>query len=286
MRESKVGRGGRAEIERRSLLAVPPVFGLVSPHPDDVALSCTRFLQAHPGSHVVTVFAGGPTSVDPLPLDWDALSGILQPGDDVPSIRRREDAAACALVRAVPHHLSFWDEQYRSGTYSYDGEQDEDLVPGIAAALTRVIRELPVDVWVMPLGLMHHDHQLTAAACLRSFRELNIASPAPPAETRWMLYRELPHMVAFPEALEAAEQHVRDAGFHLEPASVEVSIDLARKRAAIACHLSQLEMLWSCIDTAVIAPESFYRLEWREDQTDHSTVRHPQRAPDRQNQDR
>lgn len=209
---------------------------------------------------MVTVFTGGPTSVDPLPPDWDAKSGVLRPGDDVPLIRRREDAAACALVGAVPHHLPYWDEEYRSDTYSYAGPHGEALVTAVAEALLHLIRKLPVDVWVMPLGLSHPDHQLTAAACLRSFREASIGSIPARTGEQWMSYRELPHMVDFPHAVPAAEKRVLDAGFVLEKADVELSCDLARKRAVIACHLSQLEMLWTCIDTAVIAPETFHRL--------------------------
>jgi LmbE family N-acetylglucosaminyl deacetylase len=211
---------------------------------------------------VVTVFAGGPASVDPLPTVWDALSGVLRPGDDVPAIRRSEDAAACALVGAVPHHLPFWDEEYRNDAYSYDGPHGAPLLDEVAEALNHVMRQSWAEVWVMPLGLLHHDHQLTAAACLRAFTEV-ADDPALMPAREFMLYRELPHMLDSPEAVEAAERMVHAVGFELAPAEVALSSDLARKRASIACHLSQLEMLWACIDTAVIAPETFYFLQRR-----------------------
>lgn len=219
-------------------------------------MSCTRLVHAHPGSHVVTVFAGGPACVDPLPPGWDALSGVLQAGDDVPAIRRREDETACALVGAVPHHLGFWDEQYRNPTYSYDGPEGEALVSSIAESLIALMDDLPVDAWVTPLGLLHPDHQMTAAASLSAFKEMAARS----AGTQWMAYSELPHTVVFPGEVDGALQRLRAAEFVPEMAEVELSGDLARKRATIACHRSQLEMLWSSIDTALLAPETFYRL--------------------------
>ncbi len=49
----------------------------VSPHLDDLALSCANLLAVHPGSSLVTVFAGGPSSVDPV-TGWEALSGRVR----------------------------------------------------------------------------------------------------------------------------------------------------------------------------------------------------------------
>ena len=45
---------------------------VVSPHLDDAVLGCARFLSAHAGATVVTVFAGNPPEypTDPMRL-WD-----------------------------------------------------------------------------------------------------------------------------------------------------------------------------------------------------------------------
>jgi hypothetical protein len=56
--------------------------GIICPHPDDVALSCSLLLLEHTGSIVSTVFAGGPEHVDPLSA-WDVACGVFHPGDDV-----------------------------------------------------------------------------------------------------------------------------------------------------------------------------------------------------------
>ena len=83
-----------------------PTFGVISPHLDDAALSCSLLLLEHPGSVVVTVFAGGPPHVDPL-SGWDVACNVFRPGDDVIARRRAEDAEACELLKASPVHLAW-----------------------------------------------------------------------------------------------------------------------------------------------------------------------------------
>jgi hypothetical protein len=51
---------------------------VVSPHLDDAVLSCGRWLAAHPGTLVVTVFAGVPSNGNRL-TDWDARCGFSNP---------------------------------------------------------------------------------------------------------------------------------------------------------------------------------------------------------------
>ena len=71
---------------------------VVSPHLDDAVLGCGRFLSAHPGATVVTVFAGNPPKYPEPMRMWDVQSGFA-PGDDVMETRRNEDDAALALRR-------------------------------------------------------------------------------------------------------------------------------------------------------------------------------------------
>src|SRR5579872_2478636 len=82
--------------------------GVVSPHLDDAVLSCGQLLGARPKSHLVTVFSSGPSKVRPLP-DWDQMSGVFSPGDDVMAIRRQEDDEALSLMSGTGHRLGFWD---------------------------------------------------------------------------------------------------------------------------------------------------------------------------------
>src|ERR1700739_3821853 len=103
-----------------------PIYNVVSPHLDDVALSCTHFLSSNRGSHITTVFSGGPPAVQPLPR-WDRASRDFRQGADVMAIRRGEDISAAAMVHASTHHLNFWDVQYRTTGYGYQGITDGQL---------------------------------------------------------------------------------------------------------------------------------------------------------------
>jgi hypothetical protein len=70
-----------------------------SPHFDDAAMGAGHLLLAHPGSTVVTVFAGRPARYPAHPTEWDALGGF-RAGDDVVAVRRAEDEAALAVLEA------------------------------------------------------------------------------------------------------------------------------------------------------------------------------------------
>ena len=84
---------------------------VVSPHLDDAALGCSYLLAAHPGAHVVTVYAGRPTEY-PSPMGhWDALCGFVE-GDEVHVARRAEDAAAMEVLGATPIWLDFVEHSY------------------------------------------------------------------------------------------------------------------------------------------------------------------------------
>jgi LmbE family N-acetylglucosaminyl deacetylase len=228
------------------------VYRVVSPHFDDATLSCALFIAANPGSRVTTVFAGGPPSVSPL-TGWDKAARYFRDGDDVISERRREDGRSAALLRAEPEHLSFWDEQYRYERYSYDGPEAAELLAAVSEELTRLASQRPVDAWLMPLGLGHIDHRLTAAACL----EVAITH-----DVDCYVYKELPY---YKEATAEVADQIRDLesrGFRLvEDYSLRSSDDRSLKRTAVRCHRSQLRALGRRVGRAVRGPEHIWRLE-------------------------
>ncbi|MBF6555342.1 MAG: PIG-L family deacetylase [Acidimicrobiales bacterium] len=229
--------------------------GAVSPHLDDLALSCASFLAAHPGSHMVTTFAGGPEAVDPLPA-WDADSGAFLPGADVVGERRHEDLLASATLGASSHHLGHWDWQYRDPTYGYDGPtKRSELANGISGELASLVDALELDTWVIPLGLVHPDHQATASGCL------NVASSHP--EIDWLVYEDLPYAQVFPSEMERATARLLEQGFTLSPAlglEFEFPIGDPIKQRAIECYRSQLGPLGEGVDLAVTTPERIHRL--------------------------
>jgi LmbE family N-acetylglucosaminyl deacetylase len=230
---------------------VSRVYNVVSPHLDDGALSCALFLAAHPGSSVVTVFAGGPAPACPL-TPWDRSARYFREGADVVGVRRGEDISAAALVNATTHHLPYWDRQYRTGPYGYDGLPEKALAAAIARDLVNRASERPAESWLMPLGLGHPDHLLTAEAGL-------IFAAVYPADV-W-LYEELPYAAEDRAEAERRKKSVIERGFTLaEDAALRIPHDRALKAAVVRCHASQRHALGRRLRTAVRVPERIWRL--------------------------
>lgn len=224
-------------------------YNLLSPHLDDAVLSCGRFLAANPGSRITTVFAAGPSSVRPLP-PWDRAARCFADGDDVMRVRREEDDRAAALIHATTVHLPFWDRQYRTERYGYTGPGDDELTAAVARDLLRHAQRDAA--WVIPLGLGHRDHRITADAGL-------ILAGYQPGPV--YLYEELPYTAEKPaEAADRRSRLIRH-GFTVEPdPALEFADDRALKRAAFRCHASQRRPLRWRAWRAFRTPERVWRL--------------------------
>ena len=227
------------------------VFNVVSPHLDDAALSCSLFLAANPGSSVTTVFAGGPASIRPL-TPWDKAARYFPEGADVVGVRRGEDISAAALVNATTCHLTYWDRQYRTGQYGYAELADGELPRAIADDLANYAREHPAHAWVIPLGLHHPDHVITAEAGL-----IFAAGHAGPV----YLYEELPYAAERPADVAERKKSLTQRGFKLvHDPGLRFPEDRSRKAAVLRCHASQRRSLGRRLRTAVRAPERIWRL--------------------------
>jgi LmbE family N-acetylglucosaminyl deacetylase len=215
----------------------------ISPHLDDAALGCGQLLAAHPGSVVVTLFAGRPPADHPL-TSWDARAGF-EAGEDVIGTRRLEDAEALRTLRATPCWLEFKDVQYGGA----------DATGVVAGALAAVLAKLPGPVVFGPLGLLHADH--------RRAREALLAVRARAPRTRdWYLYADAIYR-AEPGAVDAALAELRRQRVCLRPVSLPTGC-LATKLAAIAHYRSQLRALGKSYRTGTAdarRPERFWRLE-------------------------
>ena len=139
-----------ADAERRPDGA--GTLAVISPHLDDGVFACGEMLAAHPGSVVVTVFAGTPA--DPAQAtDWDARCGFGSAGEAV-AARRAEDRRALARLGAHSHWLEFGDSQYGATPGCDD----------VATALETALDTVSADTVLYPLGLFHSDHRLVHAA--------------------------------------------------------------------------------------------------------------------------
>jgi LmbE family N-acetylglucosaminyl deacetylase len=211
-------------------------LAIVSPHLDDAVLSCARRLETHPASHLITVFAGGPERVQSVSA-WDRSAGFTE-GDDVMAVRHGEDDAAARILQGTTHHLPYWDGQYRRPEHGYTGpEGSPDLIDSIATDLSALVERLDVHEWLIPLGISHPDHRLTAAAC----RKVAMAYP----EKTWMVYEELPYRFEEPQWRKSAWQVLEG---DLVPGGATTKIrrrfpDTSKKRESITQYGSQAKAL-------------------------------------------
>ena len=196
---------------------------VISPHLDDAVFGCGDLLAAHPGSIVVTVFAGIPERFHGL-TEWDAVCGFLSAREAVMS-RRREDESALAHLDARPVWLSFADAQY--------GETPRSLE--VTRALRRTLKETACDIVVFPLGLFHSDHELTHRAALALMHE---GAPLQSLCYEDTFYRSIPGLV---QQRIARLSHTHRVS---KPVLNNAGLSSA-KRKAVYCYASQLRGLSS-----------------------------------------
>ena len=216
----------------------------VSPHPDDVVLSCGGTLARlqHLGCpvQVVTVFAEEPTGSHVSPfgkrhmLMWDA-------GPSPFAVRRKEDQRALALLGARGWYGQYLDAPFRrhavDGRWLYQNDDalfgmpdpsEGDVPQRVAGEIATICGETPAVIYV-PLGIGRHvDHVLLAAAG-HHLRRVGY-------QVFW--YEEFPYALqeGFPLRWEA-----RGWEAHLVPlTTAEVSL----KVQAILCYRSQLPSLF------------------------------------------
>ena len=170
---------------------------VVTPHLGDAVLGCADLLAAHPGSVVVTVFAGIPADAYVVP-EWDATCGFSSPRQAV-TVRRREDRAALEVLEAEPCWLNFPDSQYRR-----TATLDE-----VAVRLSRALRRHRPDLVAIPLGLLPGDHELAHEAAVRLMKHIGCDwlayDDAPPFDERADLARRLAALKAQPLPMDGNE---------------------------------------------------------------------------------
>lgn len=222
----------------------------LSPHLDDVALSCggqiARARRTHSPVDVLTIFAGdepgrseGTASplVDQIYQLWQ-----LQPGE-VMSTRRAEDLAACRVLAAEATHWELQEAIHRlhperrealyptlERLFGAVAPQEEFLVARLAERLADWARTLGSTRIVAPLGVGGHvDHRIVRAAAERAFG------------ASLYYYEEFPYIVWKLFAL--ARAGIFKRSWEALPQPLERS-DIAVRIAAIACYASQVTPLF------------------------------------------
>ncbi|MDQ2808038.1 MAG: PIG-L family deacetylase [Chloroflexota bacterium] len=236
----------------------------LSPHFDDVALSCGGMAAAHTAAggrgRCITVFAA------PLP-PGTPLSAYVQGqhqrwGDPDAAaanrVRRSEEAAAMACLGLDLTLLDYPDAIYRADRYPSDAHlfgplhaAEVDLPARLAADLTVILGALdPAGLTIYaPLGLGRHvDHQIVFQAA----RHL--------AGAGWTVqhYEDYPY-AAKPaaHATRFAELGLPAAGPAAPPIYYDITATLEAKIAAIAAYPSQLSGLFDPVDTMPAAVRAY-----------------------------
>ncbi len=214
---------------------------VISPHLDDGVFSCGELLGSHPGSVVLTVFAGVPADFEAL-TDWDAACGFASAQQAI-AMRRAEDRTALTLLHAEPCWLEFYDSQYRQAP------RMDDIIEQLRDAL----HEHDVDTVVIPLGLFHNDHRLAHAAALPVFQEVR--------HKTWLAYEDAQYR-RVPGLLQ--QRLIALSGVGITATPVQYHVDHHEtKRHAIHCYASQLRGLSTPGRPGyhdVFAPERYWRL--------------------------
>lgn len=217
-----------------------PVF--LSPHYDDVALSCggTVAALAEAGEQplIITCFGGPPPGpLSDFARDMHELWQVDT--DEAIAIRRTEETSAADALGARVHWLEFPDAIYRGSRYTSDDElfgtvhpDEADLPTQIVTALGHAFDRLdanPSRLYV-PLGIGNHvDHQ----HIIEAGRKLS----------------ELGHEVLayedFPYAGDPGVEHQGRTMTGEEPVTYELTPEqLERRVAAILCYRSQLPVIF------------------------------------------
>lgn len=215
----------------------PALF--VSPHFDDVALSCggAVALEARDeGAIIVTVFAGDPSGE----LNSFARFQHKRWGfDDAVNERRREDQKAREILDADHRWLDFPDAIYRGEQYLSDDDLfgpvkpgDAELTERVTASLLGLVEQLAPARVYLPLTVGGHvDHRICLAA-VPTLKQVGVGI---------RFYEDFPYAAQGGSIVEATVASLPE---QLEPEVVELGDLVETKLAAIGVYESQLATIF------------------------------------------
>jgi LmbE family N-acetylglucosaminyl deacetylase len=207
---------------------------VIAPHLDDAVLSCGQLLAAHPGSEVVTLFAGIPGLATP-PSDWDRRCGFDSAAQAMQQ-RREEDRIALSLLEARAVWLEFLDT-----AYGLPEQPDE-----VAQALRDALQLLDPQTVLLPLGLYHADHLLAHEASTLAVKAL--------PDARVLLYEDVPYR-AMRGLLQQRLMALAQGGVCLTPMRCGAEGSAAAKAHALQAYASQLRGFGGVSPDDAAAPE-------------------------------
>ena len=240
----------RARATDLELLMRPRWHRFLSPHYDDIALSCggTATLLAEGGHCPEIVVVFGAESEPGVPLSPYAAAMHRSWGFDATEVnarRRAEEQAASMVMGTTFRALPFRDAIYRGEAYLSDRDlfdtvstSDRWLPPSIVSAAGLAEAPDPASRVYAPLAVGRHvDHQVVFQAAVQL------------AKTGWEVwfYEDLPYALwndALPDRLATAEVDLARV------ASVDITATWGAKIDAILAYRSQLGAVFSSIGSS------------------------------------
>jgi len=228
-----------------------PTHLYLSPHFDDAALSCGGLIARQTAAHERVIIATLATGAPPAASDLSPFALSLHqrwladfPGQEAMAVRRQEDQAACAHLGAEALHLAGLDAIYRRGPGSewfypsrealFDELHPADDDPALAAQLHDLLARVQPHCIYAPLAAGNHvDHQW-----LRRLVETWVIAGRP-----LLFYEDYPYAEQAGDLAEALNRPT--PWFWLRRPQPLTPAQIAAKIAAIACHASQMEVLFA-----------------------------------------
>lgn len=224
----------------------PPLDLYVSPHLDDVVLSCGGRVAAARkqgrAAIVVSVFASPAPDDLPSPLARRYHTSMGAPGDAL--VRQREDREALGLLLASPVHLRHLDCIYRTGAdglplvseepdiFRADEAEDRELVEAVSGDLHDIAAGVGAHQLFLPLALgRHRDHVLVRQAGETASGRLG-------GGVSLLYYEDAPYVLTEHGTLDNAVREMDAELFSI------TSDELNMRLEAISCYRSQQGILW------------------------------------------
>jgi LmbE family N-acetylglucosaminyl deacetylase len=226
----------------------------ISPHLDDVALSCGGLVWEQQSAglpvSIWTICAGDPPP-GPLSPFAESLHERWQTGVETVALRRLEDIRACAELGAIYYHLQVPDCIYRRGDVSqqalYTSEsgifgklnpEEEHLVDQISATLIEILPAQAVLVCPLTVG-GHADHRLTKIVVEKALKA------KPHGGWELLYYADYPY-VRYETQKVADLQRSLAWKLHTYPVSEDGVQAWLR---AVAAYASQISTFWQDLDS-------------------------------------
>jgi LmbE family N-acetylglucosaminyl deacetylase len=225
----------------------------LSPHFDDVALSCGGLVWdlVNQGNQVEiwTVMAGYPPDENFSPFAQQNHRTWGKSGREAMDMRKEEDRAACEILGAVPHHLHWPDVIYRthedletpvvnSNDELFNNPPEPTLVDEIVHYLTKQVPS--GTTLVLPMGLGGHlDHRAVVQAGTR----------LPRVD---FYYADYPYILKNFDSPLLKEDEFQKVPRYLSKESLEAWQD------AILCYRSQLSLFWHDDDEERLSLRNYF----------------------------